>query len=203
MLRRTAPLQNLKKAPCSIRDPEKWSEVDFLNTSLNHLSRTLSHSLSHKRTLAVYFNWIEAHRRQVTELTEDWGETIIYWILALRSRGFGREQLIDAINEYRTKNGIYSERINVSRYQIRCFPMVYDLKKAWAAAYPGAENQEYYWSGSGKYVKQQETQPFKKVNQPFNKERQYPKQEDFEGTPPGNYVCNRCRRPGMMRQFSD
>lgn len=202
MIRKIAPLQDLKKAPISIRDPEKWSEIDFLNTSLSHLSKTLSQTLTNQATLTVYFKWLEAHRRQETELTQDWGDTLFRWVSELRFRGFSREDLIVAVRAYKDREGISDSPINNSSRHptTRCFPMVYDINKAWAGAYPGAKNQEYYWSGSGKYVMEpykQEKQPFKKENMPFKKEKQYHRQEDFEGIPPGNYTCNRCHQKGM------
>ena len=179
MLKRMASVDDLNKARSS-SDPEEWTDSDLLKTSLSILSKTLNHSLTNRRTLAVYLKWLKVHLQNPSELTKAWENTLLHWAQALRARGFDKEELIAAVKEWKEENGPF-DTLACARGQQRCPPMAYDIAKAWGETH---YQVPVLGSSSGKH------------RDSWRPGRNCSKREDYEGIPPGDYVCNRCGTAG-------
>ena len=183
MLRRVAPIDDLKKASLG-RDPQYWSDSELLLSSLSTLSRTFGQALSNRRTLAVYLKWLEVHRRNPSDLTKAWDNTLLHWSQALKARGFEKEEVMNAVKEWKAENGPFESTLDAWGHR-RCPPMSYDIAKAWA----DADTHVPLLSSGLKHTNSW---------RPLHRSGGYhAKPEDFQGTPAGDYVCNRCGTKGM------
>jgi hypothetical protein len=198
----------LRQLNYCIDDPDSMSSDDLFKLSLQQLSKNLPQTTSSRATLSIYLRWLEIHRQKLSQRTDHWQNTLLHWTQSLRSRGFRESEIVATVEDWKDANGPF--RSQCRRYP----PSPKDIGKAFDEVekkYRGdnkdreldlAErlnrplgdsyrpNESSYGSGNSPPRSRNESKEAKVKSKKH-------KQENFEGKPPPNYICNRCGRKGM------
>jgi hypothetical protein len=198
-----------------ISDPDSISSDDLFKISLQQLSKNLPQTTSSRATLFIYLRWLEVHRQNPSKRTDHWQNTLLHWAQSLRSRGFRESEIVATVEDWKDANGPFSSQWR--RYP----PSPKDIGKAFdemEKKYRGDDrdrderNQEpsladrldrplgdsYRPKESGYGSENSPQRSRDEVKEAKMKAKKH-KQENFEGKPPPNYICNRCGRKGMWR----
>jgi len=171
------------------RDPHSLSDQDLLKISLSTLSKGLDPTLSPRKTMKMYLRWLEMHRQNVSSLTQVWHNALMQWIQSLRARGFSKSEIIEDVNRWKTENSSFP--FSFGRHP----PGVGDITKAFNNDDMGKRDD-----GNNKRpdrLRASGVSPRSGWPYETSRSNKYkPSEEDFERTPPGNYICSRCHTKG-------
>lgn len=175
----------------TITDPDSMSDKALFDLSLTRLSKSLPQATSTRSTLSIYLRWLEVHRQEPTKRTEHWQNTLLHWAQSLRSRGFQEHAILHAVDNWKEANGPFRSK------QRRYPPMNYDISKAFEEMRQietmDKMGDSYYPKGS---IHRRGDSPARS-NEDFTRPRKNNRSvENYEGPPPPNYVCNRCKKKG-------
>jgi hypothetical protein len=197
-----------KETNYCIVDPDLMSTRDLITLSLRQLSSSLPQTTSSRATFSIYLRWLEAHRQQPSKLTEHWQNTLLHWTQSLRSRGFLKHEIIRTVEDWMEANGPFP--LKDRRYQLtpKDIGMAFDEMEK---KYRGDERVRkesladrldrplgYSHRPKDTSIRSRDSPPRSKHDSDKAKKKKH-KAENFEGKPPGNYICNRCGHKGMWR----
>ncbi|KAG9249240.1 hypothetical protein BJ878DRAFT_537463 [Calycina marina] len=174
------------------REPDRLTDLDLVELPLSLLSKNLHSTLSHHSTIFIYLRWLEVHRREDTRVTKHWGNTVLHWCQALRTRGVPEYELLDEVD-------IWKRGRTFSGLSDRSPPTSHEISKAYKdhSNIPAtAHNKEGSSPPKVDSSPNRSDNSFRKFDSMLSK----PKDEDFQGPPPPGYRCNRCGRVGHYLQ---
>lgn len=170
----------------------KWSRLDPYSSIVSQISadnhcRMSPHAASSQPifvgkpcslNISVSWNWdqsrLELHRQKETKATLHWPNTLLHWSQALKTRGFGEEELIDAVAGWRQEHGPFQS------YGRRYPPTAKDISKAFATDVTPLKVSQRSNKSKGDW--RTETKPMFGMN--------------YEAAPHKSYICNRCGKGG-------
>jgi hypothetical protein len=182
--------------------------------SLTKLSKSLPQTTPSRATLSIYLRWLEVHRREPTQRTEHWHNTLLHWTQSLRSRGFREYEIVAAVEDWKDANGPF--RSQWRRYP----PSPREIGRAFDEAMEKSRERERERSrdrSRGHDVASRLDRPLSDSYKPKNSshgpgdsphrsrhesnrfKKTKRQQENFEGKPPPSYICNRCGKKGKWR----
>ncbi len=191
-----------------ITDPDSVTSRELLAMSLRSLSRNVSLSTSPRSTMAIYLRWLEIHRQEPSRRTEHWTNTIMHWTQSLASRHFHVSEVVAEVRKWQEDHGPFQSKwhrhpptqSDIER-AFKDYPRTCEDKKLldcmgdsyrpqesdskWRDRSREKMRPDEFW-GEGYYNKEQRNAAKRKF------------QENFEGPPPPNYICNRCDKKGML-----
>jgi hypothetical protein len=201
---------SLRKEPkYLIRAPDSMSSKDLFKLSLRELSSSLSQTTSSHATFSIYLRWLEAHRQQSSKLTEHWQNTLLHWAQSLRSRGFLESEIIRTVEDWKEANGPFSSQDRRYPPTPKDIGMAFDEMEK---KYRGDERvrEESLADrldrplGDPYRLKDASirsgSSPPRSNHDSDKAKRKKHKAENYDGKPPGNYICNRCGHKGMWRK---
>jgi hypothetical protein len=197
-----------KEPNYSIIDRDLMSTKHLVTLSLRQLSSSLPQTTSSCVTLSIYLRWLEAHRQQPSKLTEHWQNTLLHWTQSLRSRGFLESEIIRTVEDWKEANGPFRSKDRRHPPTPRDIGMAFDEMEK---KYRGDERVRkesladrldrplgVSHRSKGTSIRSGDSPPRSKHDSDKAKKKKH-KAENFEGKPPGNYICNRCGHKGMWR----
>ena len=172
-------------------DPESVTDDDLLKISPIDLSKKFGADTSSRAKFAVHLRWLEVHRENPGRSTEDWGKTTTLWIQSLRDLGFGESRVIEEVVNWKADH----ERTKGP------------FRSRWRR-YPPTPKDVYRAFGVLKTQKHDTYQPNELPHELTHQSNETMKDKiykktyrgvsEFEGPPPGNYICNRCGKKGKF-----
>jgi hypothetical protein len=197
-----------KETNSCIVEPDFMSTADLITLSLRQFSSSLPETTSSRATLTIYLRWLEAHRQQPSKVTEHWQNTLLHWAQSLRSRGFLESEIIRAVEDWKEANGPFRSKDRRYPPTSRDIGMAFDemekkhrgdervQKETLADRLDRPLGDSHRPKDTS--IRSGDSPPrskhdFEKAKKKKNKVR------NFEGKPPGNYICNRCGHRGMWR----
>ncbi len=191
-----------------ITDPDLISTKALIKLPLRQLSTSLPQTTSSRATLSIYLRWLVAHCQQPSKLTDQWQNTLLHWTQSLSSRGFRESEIIRTVEDWKEANGPFRS-IN-KRY----LPTPKDIGLAFDEMEKKYRREERVRKESladrlnrplgdshrprDRTIRSGDSPPQTKHDSAKAKKKKH-NPENFEGKPPGNYICNRCGHKGMWR----
>lgn len=193
----------------AITDPYSISGNALFDFSLTQLSKTLSRTFSSRATLSIYLRWLEVHRREPTKRTEHWQNTLLYWTQSLRSRGFREFEVVAAVEDWKDTNGPFRSRWGRWPPSPKDITKAFDLEMDRTREHARERSRDRDREGGladrldrpleDSYRHHESSGDSPHGAHLYKKEKKKRRQENFEGKPPPNYICNRCGKKGRWR----
>lgn len=144
--------------------------------------------LSPRIVLDIYVRWLELHRLEESKRTSHWGNTILHWTQALRSRGFSESELLENMAQWKLKYGPFRSK---SR---RFPPSSKEISKAFEDVPRNVSEVNKLKPHSVDRASPQSAQQVTHRNAYQVSPRKGFVSYDYPPHP--SYVCNRCGEPG-------
>ncbi|KAI9645568.1 hypothetical protein NHQ30_006310 [Ciborinia camelliae] len=166
------------------RAPDLVTEEDLLSISLSNLAKNVNDKLPDPITMKIYLRWLEAHRKNSSQLCKAWPNTVKQWVESLKNRGFDKEKVISEVEDWKKANGPF-KKWSKGWAEQKHPPSIDEIERAFDEKHITKKDRSLgkVDSGRGGYAS----------DRPSGKMGFGGGSSDYV---PPNYICNRCGKNG-------